>query len=741
MGIREQFPASRGSDATQDVASLLDGFHFPSIHALDTSDPTFMALPSRAPLQHRAEQLNKVDAHSKADVHYKVEPCASKLQSAQTAMNQALADLLAIKSFEDRTAALKARLVNAVLVAARAEGEALALDSWQRGLADLSAQAEIALVLGITARTATAIAHHSQALLEAHPITLNALEDGKISWRHAGTIVDELQTVSESYISQSNFTETPYEQTFLASLIFETEAKLLHHASGTTAHTFASKAWQIRESAHPNRLSTRNRQAITKREMSLTPSRDGMSWLTLHLPAATAQGIWIHCTRAARRQQHQPHENRTLAQLRIDTAAAMLLGQIPLCDYVTPNQRPIEQLLDVPHATEEGVEANLDPAQAIDFSDVPPWAHHEPSATTSAGSTTNPVPEQTLHLPHDSENSLAHQSPMAPHQGRESHTPKQSCGPIQTFALTPLHRACDSDAPRQSRGLGDANTSKSAAGSTNIKKSSNSNRRHGSNTPPTPHTSSPVTSSPVNGSTGEYCEGIVDGVREDPLGEYLRMLQASRDGLSIEEPPLPSAQIIVTVPVFALLGLTEQTADLTGHGPIPIEVARKLLANSSSFLRVFTDPISGKPLNLRPDTYRVSAREKAVLVALAGSCSWPNCASTASLTEIDHIKAFETGGKSTSENLQPLCKRHHALKHFKDDKDRRGRPRRNNNPERNDLRIRGWSARRDPDGGVVWRSPSGRKYLSPPKEHQIPLYPKKLATYSGRRTRADDSDH
>jgi hypothetical protein len=45
-----------------------------------------------------------------------------------------------------------------------------------------------------------------------------------------------------------------------------------------------------------------------------------------------------------------------------------------------------------------------------------------------------------------------------------------------------------------------------------------------------------------------------------------------------ESVPSPAAQVLVTVPVFSLLGLTDEPAMLDGYGPIPASMAGRLLA-------------------------------------------------------------------------------------------------------------------------------------------------------------------
>ncbi|WP_154605886.1 HNH endonuclease signature motif containing protein [Arthrobacter sp. AQ5-05] len=211
-------------------------------------------------------------------------------------------------------------------------------------------------------------------------------------------------------------------------------------------------------------------------------------------------------------------------------------------------------------------------------------------------------------------------------------------------------------------------------------------------------------------------EGIVDGIPEDPVQEYREQLDATRNGSAVTDPPEPEAQIIVTVPVLGLLGLTNESAQLGGHGPILEEIARKLLCDAGSFLRVLTDPISGTPLKgAPPERYRLRDAEKTLLRALNETCSFPNCTNPAIDSETDHIRPYSQGGDTTLGNVYPLCKRHHALKHFRDDKDQRGRYRQDLDPRRASIKLRGWKPLATPDGGIAWTSPAGKYH--PARQH------------------------
>ncbi len=87
---------------------------------------------------------------------------------------------------------------------------------------------------------------------------------------------------------------------------------------------FRAKARAWRERHHPASIEERHTTSAADRRVEYTPDRDGMAWLSAHLPADTAAGIWDRTTAAARALQ-APDEARTLAQLRADITATWLL--------------------------------------------------------------------------------------------------------------------------------------------------------------------------------------------------------------------------------------------------------------------------------------------------------------------------------------------------------------------------------------------------------------------------------
>ncbi|MDT0167800.1 DUF222 domain-containing protein [Pseudarthrobacter sp. BRE9] len=153
--------------------------------------------------------------------------------------------------------------------------------------------------------------------------------------------------------------------------------------------------------------------------------------------------------------------------------------------------------------------------------------------------------------------------------------------------------------------------------------------------------------------------------------------------------PTPRADVLVMVPVFSVLGQTDEPAVLDGLGPIPASMARKLVADGAeSFYRVLVDPRDGAPLEIGRTRYRLPETIKQWIRMRDGKCTFPGCSNHTSDNETDHLTAWDHGGTTGAGNLGQLCPKHHRLKH-----------------------ARPWipygASQNGPPG---WTSPSGRHY-------------------------------
>ena len=152
----------------------------------------------------------------------------------------------------------------------------------------------------------------------------------------------------------------------------------------------------------------------------------------------------------------------------------------------------------------------------------------------------------------------------------------------------------------------------------------------------------------------------------------------------------------VTVPLTTLTGATDEPAELAGYGPIPAHVAREIAAHpDSTWRRLLTDPATGAVLDLGRTTYRPPAGLARFVRARDGSCRHPTCARPAAGCELDHVIAWQHGGRTAEDNLAALCPRHHDLKE---------QP--------------GWHVVLHPDRTLEWTTPTGHRYRSRPVDHR-----------------------
>jgi len=169
-----------------------------------------------------------------------------------------------------------------------------------------SLRSEVACALRIPERTAETLIADSVRLVTALPATLESLSSGRISWRHAQLLVEHAYTLPDSALP-------------------EFETLVLPFAETHTATRFNQKARVVRERMHPESIELRHTIANADRYVALEPAKDGMAFLTAFLPAATAHAVFDRLDRAAVRAHHDG-DPRTLAQLRADTFAGVLLG-------------------------------------------------------------------------------------------------------------------------------------------------------------------------------------------------------------------------------------------------------------------------------------------------------------------------------------------------------------------------------------------------------------------------------
>ena len=160
----------------------------------------------------------------------------------------------------------------------------------------------------------------------------------------------------------------------------------------------------------------------------------------------------------------------------------------------------------------------------------------------------------------------------------------------------------------------------------------------------------------------------------------------------------PAARVSIVVSLGTLLGEEHGVGEIPGYGYVSGEHARQLAtARGSVWRRLVTDPVTGAALDLTTYRYRPTAAMSTVIAALDGVCTAPGCTTAAHRCDVDHSRPWPAGPTAIV-NLCSRDRRHHNHK------------------------TRGtWIATTDGDGVTLWRTCSGRSYLTGRHRYDDPL--------------------
>lgn len=196
----------------------------------------------------------------------------------------------------------------------------------------------------------------------------------------------------------------------------------------------------------------------------------------------------------------------------------------------------------------------------------------------------------------------------------------------------------------------------------------------------------------------------MDQVRADVLADLLLSAAPTVDPTGDSDRPgalgAIRAHVQVVVPALTLLDASEHPADLAGRAPIDAETARHLAGVAPGWDRILTHPVSGQVL--ATDRYQPTPDLRRRLRARDAHCRFPGCRVPAIRHEHDHTHDHALGGRTTLENLEGLCQRHHSMKQFT-----------------------GWRVKQVHAGVLAWTSPLGYTYIDEPPSpsvHFIPEY-------------------
>ncbi|TDW84208.1 uncharacterized protein DUF222 [Kribbella pratensis] len=150
--------------------------------------------------------------------------------------------------------------------------------------------------------------------------------------------------------------------------------------------------------------------------------------------------------------------------------------------------------------------------------------------------------------------------------------------------------------------------------------------------------------------------------------------------------------IEVLVPITTLLGVDDDPCELTGYGPIPAEMARRI-ARDGTWRRLLTDPTNGTVLEASTTRHDPGTVVTETLLARHPVCAWPGCNRTSRQCDRDHATPFKQSGRTNLTGLVPYCEYHHVIK---------------------DTKAWGWTTTAHPDGSVTLTAPTGHRYTTVP---------------------------
>jgi hypothetical protein len=178
----------------------------------------------------------------------------------------------------------------------------------------------------------------------------------------------------------------------------------------------------------------------------------------------------------------------------------------------------------------------------------------------------------------------------------------------------------------------------------------------------------------------------LDQIRADIL---LDLLNGRQPGQSRGD----GAVVDIRVDLTTLTGLDDNPAEIPGWGPVIADVARQVVdeQDKAEWRITVTDPNTGRPVHVGATRRRPTTSQRRKVEAVALTCVFPGCRMPARDSDLDHRNAWADGGRTREDNLEPLCRHDHRLKHA------------------------GWNLEGLETGEYLWTSPLGLKYTVDPR--------------------------
>jgi hypothetical protein len=175
----------------------------------------------------------------------------------------------------------------------------------RQALSRRSTCAALAMATRTPEQTVQRATNEAELLVNEAPTVLASLEAGRISARHAQTIIDQLSDVPTA--GRTAFLEA-----------------VLPVAEQLTNANLRKRARVLRERLHPESITARAARSEADRRIEFEPAGDGMAWVHLFTTAPIAQGI-VERLESAASEARRAGDQRTCGQLQADALAVLAL--------------------------------------------------------------------------------------------------------------------------------------------------------------------------------------------------------------------------------------------------------------------------------------------------------------------------------------------------------------------------------------------------------------------------------
>lgn len=154
-------------------------------------------------------------------------------------------------------------------------------------------------------------------------------------------------------------------------------------------------------------------------------------------------------------------------------------------------------------------------------------------------------------------------------------------------------------------------------------------------------------------------------------------------------PARSSGRVTLTADLATLAELAEHAGELGGYGPVIADVARQVAekGHDAEWRFSVTDD-QGRPVQTGTTRRRPSSQQRREVEAGHPRCVFPGCRMPSSQCDLDHTTPWAAGGSTTVDNLLPLCRHDHRLRH-----------------------EAGWTYGTTPEGDIAWISPLEQHYV------------------------------